>query len=92
MLATPTEELRSRVEALAGCVTGAASVPDVQAMLASAGFERVRVDVKPESRAFIAQWIPGSGAENFVASASIEAVKPGGAKACCGPACCEPEA
>lgn len=32
--------------------------------------------VKPESREFIKDWIPGSGAENFVVSAIITARKP----------------
>jgi SAM-dependent methyltransferase len=83
------EALENDVLALAGCVSGAASVETLHALLRVAGFESIRVDVKPESREFIRDWLPGSGFENYVASATIEAVKPGGAKTCCGPACCE---
>jgi SAM-dependent methyltransferase len=69
--------LQTQVDALTGCVSGAALVSDVERQLAEAGFEAVAVRVKPESRVFIAGWLPGSGAENFIASATIEARKPG---------------
>jgi SAM-dependent methyltransferase len=86
------EKLASEIAALAGCIAGAASVETVEALLRAAGFDEVRVAVKPESRAFIAQWMPGSGAEDVVASATIEATKPGAKRDCCGPTCCTPGA
>ncbi len=33
--------------------------------------------VKEQSKEFIKDWFPGSGAENYVRSATIEAVKKG---------------
>jgi SAM-dependent methyltransferase len=72
-------ELERELVALTGCVSGAARASELEAMLRDAGFEEVRVDVREESRVFIRDWLPGSGAENYVASASIEAIKPGGA-------------
>jgi len=44
-------------------------------MLRDAGFVDIQVDVKEESAKYIAEWMPGSGAEEFVASASITARK-----------------
>lgn len=73
--------LASDIAALTGCVSGAVSVDTLRALLRVAGFEQIRVDVRPESREFIREWMPGSGVENYVASASIEAVKPASAEA-----------
>jgi len=68
-------------------------------------FEEIAIEIKEESREVIAQWMPGSGAEDFVVSANIEAKKPLNAAAapsqllnataaCCPPAvveeCCPP--
>lgn len=91
MLAALPDALARDVMALTGCVSGAASVDTLRALLRVAGFEQIRIEVKPESREFIRDWLPGSGVEDHVASATIEAIKPGGAPACCGPACCPPE-
>jgi arsenite methyltransferase len=84
------EALERDLAALAGCVAGAATVDDLTICLEAAGFESIRIDVKSESREFIKDWFPGSGAEEYVASATIEATKPG-KQSCCGPSCCEPE-
>jgi SAM-dependent methyltransferase len=83
------ESLSKEIAALTGCVSGAASAETVRELLKRAGFENIRVDVREESRQFIKDWMPGSGAENYVTSATIEATKPGG-KACCDPSCCSP--
>jgi arsenite methyltransferase len=81
-------QLQTVAAALAGCVSGAIEVGPLTAMLIEAGFEQVRVELRRESEAFIKEWIPGARVEDYVSSATIEAVKPGG-RACCGPACCQ---
>jgi len=68
--------IRSRVEALTGCIAGATHVDVLRELLAASGFTEIRVQVREESRAFIREWMPDTGAEQFVASATIEAVKP----------------
>jgi SAM-dependent methyltransferase len=60
-----------------GCVGGAAPVRDVKARLQAAGFEDVQVTVKSERCDLVASWAPGRGIEDYVASAIIEARKPG---------------
>jgi ubiquinone/menaquinone biosynthesis C-methylase UbiE len=77
--------LAESVEALTGCVAGSAPIETMRKLLVEAGFENVKVDPRPESRAVIGQCMPG--AEDYVASATIEGTKPGG-KTCCAPSCC----
>jgi arsenite methyltransferase len=85
-------DLRGKLEAYTGCVAGAALVGDVEGMLREAGFSEVRVALPGDLSSCIADWMPGTGAENVVASATIEARKPGGERSCCGPSCCTPGA
>jgi ubiquinone/menaquinone biosynthesis C-methylase UbiE len=70
------EAMRRDLELYTACAAGAALVRDVETALWNAGFTEVRVTLKPESRAVIAEWFPGRGLEIYFASAIIEAVKP----------------
>jgi hypothetical protein len=78
-------DLTESVQALTGCVSGAASVDQLGELLAAAGFEQVTIEPRPESRETIARCMPG--AEDYVASAIVSGKKPGGA-GCCEPSCC----
>jgi SAM-dependent methyltransferase len=69
------DQVRDDIALYAGCVAGTSLVEDLRTMLRAAGFAKVRVDVKPQSREFIRQWFPDRGIEDYVASANIEAVK-----------------
>jgi arsenite methyltransferase len=77
-------ELAESMVALTGCIAGAASVESIRAMLAEAGFRDANIQVQSDSARIIGSCMPG--AEHYVASATIEAIKP--AAACCGPSCC----
>jgi arsenite methyltransferase len=78
-------ELARSVEAMTGCVSGSAKITVLETLLNEAGFEDVKIVPRSESRAVIAQCMPG--AEGYVVSATIEATKTGKAS-CCAPACC----
>ena len=66
-------------------------------MLQNAGFEDIQITVKENGRDIVKDWIPGSGAENYVTSAYVTATKPrqahgfrdgvfyGASAACCAP-------
>lgn len=82
-------ELHNQAAALAGCIAGAAPLEDVRGMLAAAGFTDVDVTIAPRSAEIVGAWLPGI--ERFVASATIEARKPGAdasAGSCCESGCC----
>jgi len=85
------DTIANDIAALTGCVAGAANVETILALLRGVGFEDIRVQVKEGSRDVISAWMPGLGIEEYIASATIEAVKPGGKKSCCAPSCCAPE-
>ncbi len=73
------ESVERDIVALTGCVAGAASREELVSGLEAAGFEDVEVAVREESRSLIKTWMPGSGVETYVASATVEARKPNGA-------------
>ncbi len=79
-------ELRDQALALSACIAGAATIQETRSLLEAAGFSDISVTVNEESKSFIADWSPGSGAESYIASASIEAKKL--AASCCAPSCC----
>ena len=80
------EELRKDLALYSGCMAGASLVSELHSILEKNGFKDIRIEPKDESREFIKDWAPGRGVEDFVISATIEAVKPGGC--CSGSSCC----
>ncbi|MBK9128299.1 MAG: arsenite methyltransferase [Phycisphaerales bacterium] len=82
------EAIRGMVEALVGCVAGAALLEDTRSMAEEAGLVDVRVTTKPEYvstllgsgdtlyQQILAALPPGASPADFVTSANIEARKP----------------
>lgn len=70
-------EVRADLSLYTGCVGGAAPITELEAMLERVGFTKIEIKAKNESREFIREWVPGSKVEDYVASATIEAIKPG---------------
>ena len=69
--------LQEDLPAYTGCVAGAALVADLQAMLEEVGFDDVRIEATGEGCTLASDRVPGRSAEDYVASALIQAVKPG---------------
>jgi len=69
------EEMRNDPLLIAGCMGNASLIDDIQSDLEAAGFSEISIKPKEESREFIQDWAPGKGVEDYVVSATIEAVK-----------------
>jgi SAM-dependent methyltransferase len=76
------DQIREDLQLYSGCMAGASMMDELEGFMRVAGFESIRIEPKDESREFIRDWAPGRGVEDYVISATIEAVKPAGG-ACC---------
>jgi len=70
------ETVKKDMAMYTGCVSGASFIPEIESMLRQAGFESIYISPKDESKTFIRDWAPGSNIEDYIVSATIEAVKP----------------
>jgi arsenite methyltransferase len=70
------EAVRQDLALYTGCMAGASQIGELEAMLRDAGFTAISIQPKDASREFIRDWAPGRRVEDYVVSASIEAVKP----------------
>jgi arsenite methyltransferase len=74
--ATLPDEIRNDKKLLSGCMAGAMEIEELSTIIKAAGFAEVRIAPKDESREFISDWAPGQNVQDYVVSATIEAVKP----------------
>ena len=70
------ESMRNDPYLHSACVAGASLVTELEGWLEAAGFTDIVIQPKDESLEFIRDWAPGRGIEDYVISATIEAVKP----------------
>jgi len=78
MVATATlpEDVKADWAAYTGCIAGASHITELEHMLKTSGFKDVKIAPKDSSRSFIREWLPGKRIEDYLVSATIEAVKP----------------
>lgn len=79
------DEMRADLMLYSGCMAGASLISELENILIDSGFTDIKISPKDDSKEFIKDWAPGRGVEDYVLSASIEAVKPGAG--CCGSCC-----
>ena len=70
------EHIKTDWAAYTGCMAGASEVTELERMLDEAGFKEIKIAPKDASRSFIREWLPGKRIEDYLVSATIEAIKP----------------
>ena len=70
------EEIQNNLSLYAGCVAGALSINELEEILLKTGFENIKIQSKDESKEFIREWIKGKKLDEYIVSATIEALKP----------------
>lgn len=70
------DEVRRDMTLHASCVAGALQIGQIKEMLKEAGFVDIRIEPLDKSKEIIREWSPGQKIEEYVLSATIEAVKP----------------
>ena len=70
------DEIKSDWAAYTGCMAGASQITELQRMLEASGFKNIKIAPNDSSRSFIREWLPDKRVEDYLISATIEAVKP----------------
>ncbi len=70
------DKIKNDMQLHSACVSGASLVSELESFMSKAGFKDISIQPKDESKEFIKDWAPGTGVEDYVLSATIEAVKP----------------
>ncbi len=68
-------EISEDLSLYSSCVAGALPLYDLRDILETAGFKEIQIKPKDESREFIKNWAPDIPVEDYVVSATLEAVK-----------------
>ncbi|SFR90888.1 Methyltransferase domain-containing protein [Halomicrobium zhouii] len=76
LTASLPDSLEADPDSVAACVAGASPVPEIERLLADAGFVDVRVEPKDDSSEFISEWDDRLDPSEYVVAATIEARKP----------------
>jgi len=69
------DKIKDDLSLYSGCMAGASSIDELYKLLEKTGFTKISIEPKDKSREFIKEWAPNRGIENYVVSATIEAVK-----------------
>ena len=70
------DDIKADWAAYTGCMAGASQIAELERMLQASGFKDMKIAPKDSSRSFIREWLPGKRIEDYLVSATIEAVKP----------------
>ncbi len=75
LLSALPRHIKADISMLSGCISGAASIESLSALLSEAGFGCITICVNNNSKEIISSWYPGSNIEDYVSSVMITAIK-----------------
>lgn len=70
------QDIRENLALYCGCLAGAASLKEIGQMLETAGFQDINIQYKDQGLKFADERLKSADVEDFVKSATIEAIKP----------------
>jgi len=70
------EQLQSDIFHHTACLAGGSHTKEIEGYLIDLGFDQIEILPKDQSREFIKEWLPNSQIEDYIVSATIEAIKP----------------
>ncbi len=70
------DEARGDLGRYAACVSGAASINELDGILSETGFEAIRIKLKAGEHDIPGSWKPGRDVGDYTASATVEATRP----------------
>ena len=70
------EAIQQDLRLYTGCIGGASSINTLETILQGVGFQNIRIQPKDDSKPFIRNWVQESHMEDYIVSATIEAMKP----------------
>ncbi len=68
-------EMKNDLNLYSGCVSGASSIHDLEVDLKEAGFTKISIEPKNDSKEFLKEWAVGRNIEDYIVSATIQAIK-----------------
>lgn len=69
------EEMKNDLALYSGCMAGASLIHELESFMQDAGFKKIKITPKDESKEFIKDWAPETNVTDYVLSAHIEAIK-----------------
>jgi len=70
------EDMKNDLDLYSGCMAGASLISELEILMRDAGFTKINISPKDDSKDFIKDWAPGKNVTDYVLSAHIEAIKP----------------
>jgi SAM-dependent methyltransferase len=70
------DEIKSNLALYSGCIAGALQIDDLKSILEKTGFVDIRIKLLKTSKEIVGKWLPGSRIDEYIDSATVEAVKP----------------